>query len=1294
MDVRERRWTRLLVSSTVFLICLATAAAAFAQGQQSATLTGTVVDNVGVIPGATVTVTNSNTGGVLTATTNAEGQFRLVSLQPGPYTLRVNMDGFRQIEIANLQLSAGEVRNLTNENLTLTAGGVTETVNVTAEVTPVQTTSSALQKNLTSDLLTTVQVKGRDIFGLLKILPGVVDSRNERDFAAWNSGRNLSINGGNSLNKNTTIDGVPVGEEGGNGTTYVTPNIDSVAEVNVISSGYTAENGRMASGQVAMVTKSGTNEFKGSAWYNGRRDWMNKNDFFRIKEGAEKPFFKVDITGYSIGGPVILPGFNSRTAEKKLFFFASQEYVQDFRPTAISRFNLPTAAMRNGDFTDAFNCGDDCTAQRNADGSFASREGLSRVTLRNPFGAPDFFCAAGTGGLSGVACAGTAAATNIINPKYFDSMGRSMLNLLPTPNFVYNLGEGEAYSSNSAYDNTPERKRKNLVSRVDVVLSQQTRFSVRGLFDRDDNTARNNIMPGIGTSDNVFPGNMISGTLTQVLRPTVVNEMTIGWAHNHWGFKRKPGPLVASDYTDWYRGAYNPTIDQTLPDPPRLAPFGPYREPALRNENTDQYPYFPYTFFSGGNFAGQASIQPGGSSGPVPRWNQNYRYTLSDDLTIIKGRHSFKFGVFAERDSKTEPGSQDYAGSYNFGHNSANPLTTNIGYANALIGVFNNYNERDRRIDYDIRHWLTEGYAQDTWRITPRFTLDYGLRLTHNGGLYDVRGYNSAFDPSLYDASQAVAIYQPFCQTGVAGNVSCSTANQFARNPLTGALVNRAFVGRIVPGVGDVTNGQFTGGLPGMREGQYNGLRPLSWGPRAGFAWDIFGDGKTALRGATGVFYNLYNRSNYGFNGGPLISIQRQILQARISDISGVSAASNPGVTPQSIKAPHDLFPTQLLAGNMIAPEELQGEKHYQGNLALQRDLGFNTVVEVAWVGNFGRNYRQQKNINNVPVNAYADPANLFNREAIASDFIRRDFPGIGAINYDTTDEIGLNYNSLQLSVQRRLSAGLQMGLAYTLAKGNGMRGWDFVTEELYGEAGLRERYYGPQTTSDQGQERRHVLVVNYSYQIPTIDRPVLRWVLGGWEASGVVTALTGDPVNPTCNSEDPNGVANNDPTLSGAGVRCEYVPGQSLLSGYDPNRGLGRTLPIEDQAHFNLGAFQRPYPFGTSFNTQGVVAPGSTGNLGNVGWGVLRNPGWSNWDFTLARRLPVNIGRGGNVRLQLQFYNVFNQVQFRNMGTTFDFNGPNETGGFGGDNQNNDTGQYTQTQNPFNFGVTIRFDY
>ena len=1301
MDVRASLRARLF-GCAVLLLCVGFAAAAFAQGAQSANLTGTVVDNVGVVPGATITITNPATGAVRTGVTDAQGQFRLVALPPGQYQLKINMEGFKQIDMA-IPLQAGESRDL--QKLTLAVGGRTETVNVTAEVTPVQTSSSALQKNLSSDLLTSVQVKGRDIFGMLKIMPGVVDNAASRDFTNWASGRSLSINGGSSLFKNTTIDGVPVGEEGGNGTTHITPNIDSVAEVNIISSGYTAENGRMAAGQVVMVTKSGTNEFKGSSWYNGRRTWMNKNDFFRIKQGNAKPFFAVDLYGFSIGGPVIIPKvINSRTSQKKVFFFGSTELTRDVRPTNVQYVNLPTSLERAGDFSQTFYCASAASnpCNRDASGTILRAGGQTRLLLANPFatsGVTDFFCAPGTGGLSGVGCSGTADNTGILNSKYFNAMGRSILNVLPNPNNQYNPAVGQAFTANNASDTLPEHVRSDIVTRVDVVLSQSTRFSVRGLFDRDDNTNFNNIVPGGGSagngggSDNVFPGNLITGTVTKVIKPTVVNEVTVGFSQNHWGFKRRRGPLVASDYTDWYRGANNPMVNQILPDPPRLAPFGPYREPTQDNDNADQYPYFPYILFGGGNATNNGYISPGGSSGPQPRWNQNVRFTLSEDLSIVRGRHSFKMGFSAERNSKTEPGSQDYAGSYNFAHNGDNPLSTGNGYANAILGIFTSYTERDRRIDRENVHWLGEAYVQDTWRVNPRLTLDYGMRFTHTGSFYETRGYNSGFDPALYKASAVASLFTPYCLTGVAGNVACSSANRRALNPLTGAVVSQAFAGTVVPGSGTITNGSFTGGVPGLRPGEYDANKWMTYGPRVGFAWDVMGNGKTAIRGATGIFYNFPSCCPYPFNGGPQISVQRQVLNANISDIAEFQRTGNLAVNPQAAGFPRAYNPP--IHGNAIVPGEYEASKHYQANFAVQRDIGFSTVVEVAWVGTYGRNYYQQKSANNVPINVYANPANLFNNEAKAADFLRRDYKGLGALNFVTSDTVGLNYNSLQVSVQRRLAQGLQMGLAYTLAKGESTSpgAWDFMTEELFGEQGLRDRYLGPRTASDQGLERRHVLVFHYSYQIPTLNLPIVKYILAGWEASGVTTMVTGDPINPSCGTGSGiSGIANNDPSLTGVGSRCELVPGQSAFSGFDANPT--GSAAFEDQLHFNPAAFQRPLPTNTSFTANGVLGPGALGNLGNAQWGMLRNPGWSNWDFALSRRLPIKVGRGGNVRLQMQFYNLFNQVEFNTMNAAFSFTSANATGGFGGGNTNSNTGKYTNVQNPFNFGVTIRFDY
>jgi hypothetical protein len=182
----------------------------------------------------------------------------------------------------------------------------------------------------------------------------------------------------------------------------------------------------------------------------------------------------------------------------------------------------------------------------------------------------------------------------------------------------------------------------------------------------------------------------------------------------------------------------------------------------------------------------------------------------------------------------------------------------------------------------------------------------------------------------------------------------------------------------------------------------------------------------------------------------------------------------------------------------------------------------------------------------------------------------------------------------------------------------------------------------------------------------------VLSHVLRDWEASGVSTFMTGSNVNPSC-GEDLSGIANNDPSLTGVGVRCELVPGQDLNdTGANP---VDPTITHDAfRPHFNLGALRRPLPV----NGQG--------NLGNAAQGLLRHPGWQNWDFTLARRIPVNIGRGGSLRVQAQFYNVFDMVQFQRLAASYTFTNNGNT--------NTTTGEYDQAINPFNFGITLRMDY
>jgi hypothetical protein len=252
------------------------------------------------------------------------------------------------------------------------------------------------------------------------------------------------------------------------------------------------------------------------------------------------------------------------------------------------------------------------------------------------------------------------------------------------------------------------------------------------------------------------------------------------------------------------------------------------------------------------------------------------------------------------------------------------------------------------------------------------------------------------------------------------------------------------------------------------------------------------------------------------------------------------------------------------------------------------------------------------------------------------------------------------------------------MGMAYTLAKGEGYTGYDPYTDEIGGEAAIRARYWGP--TSD---DRRHNLRINYSYDIPSFtEMPVVKQLLKDWQVSGITSLLSGQAITPTCSSNNA-GINNTNPSLTdGITSRCELT-GEPIFSGYtvDPN------VAFADQPHFNLAAFRMPQP------------NGSVGNFGNTPVGILRHPTWHEWDITLSRRFPINLGgrRNSGIKFQLQAYNVFNEVQFTNMNAAFTFTGTNNSV-----LNSANTGKYVATGTglaagtiaPRVLGMTVRLDW
>src|SRR4030095_13397502 len=202
--------------------------------------------------------------------TNEVGLFRFAALPPGTYTVKVEVSGFKTVTVNDLLLTSGEVREV--GKLVMEVGGQAETVTVTAEVTPVQVSTSARKAAITSDDINKIQMKGRDSYGMFALVPGVMDTNFSRDFTNWESAKQTTINGAPVNNKNLMIDGIGVMDEGGTGNAYVNPNLDAVGEIQIIANGYTAENGKTNGGSINFITKSGTSRVGGFGWFNAPRE--------------------------------------------------------------------------------------------------------------------------------------------------------------------------------------------------------------------------------------------------------------------------------------------------------------------------------------------------------------------------------------------------------------------------------------------------------------------------------------------------------------------------------------------------------------------------------------------------------------------------------------------------------------------------------------------------------------------------------------------------------------------------------------------------------------------------------------------------------------------------------------------------------------------------------------------------------------------------------------------------------------------------------------------------------------
>src|SRR4051794_15622479 len=347
---------RLRKTAQLCRVLLLTAACLVGQ-TVSSSIYGTVLDPANaVIPNATVTLTDENTGSVRNVVSDNSGLFRFLNVPPGSYRVAIEAAGFKSLAQTNIMVSANETRDV--GKLALSIGNTSEKISVVAEAAVIQLASSEKSQLVDGKQLNDITLKGRDMFGYLKLVPGVIDTNWNRNVTDPGAINNIVINGNNALYKNFTVDGITDMDTGSNSTIHYEPNIDAIQELKVLTSNYQAEFGRNSGGTITIVTKSGTQQFHGTAAWNHRHEAWNANSWTNNKNGlnalgqevSPRSKYRFNVETYSIGGPVFIPKvFN--TEKKKLFFFWSQEYTGQFVPGGAQTKYTPTLLERGGDFS-------------------------------------------------------------------------------------------------------------------------------------------------------------------------------------------------------------------------------------------------------------------------------------------------------------------------------------------------------------------------------------------------------------------------------------------------------------------------------------------------------------------------------------------------------------------------------------------------------------------------------------------------------------------------------------------------------------------------------------------------------------------------------------------------------------------------------------------------------------------------------------------------------------------------------------------------------------------------------
>jgi hypothetical protein len=1169
-----------LVWILVLLLMICVSADVLAQ--VTASITGTVTDPSGAaVTNAQVSVTDPEKGVTRAATTNDSGDYLFAALPIGSYNLIVAAQGFKRYEAKGVVLRVGQKARA---DISLQVGATKETVEVQGEnVATVETQSSELTGVVTGKEINQLELNGRNFAQLVTLVPGVSNQSGQDEGLVGVQGNvAFSVNGGRTEYNNWELDGGDNLDNGSNTSMNVYPSLDAIAEFKVLTSNYGAQYGRNGSGTVEVETKSGTNQFHGDAYEFLRNDFFNARNYFN---SGPVPEYKKHDYGYTIGGPVYIPGVYNKNRDKT-FFFWSQEWRKERVPAASNVTQVPTTAERMGNFNDV--CpGPNCP--------------LEPSLLDN--GAPN-------------PLAGQPFPGNIV-PIDTAHGADALEALIPPP-----TSESGGTATWQAFPILPTTWREELI-RVDHNFDSKWRGMFRYIHDSWATVYPNPLwtnqasFPTIQTNFNGPSVGMVA-RLTATLSPTLLNE------------------FVASYTTDHIT----------------LGLVGPWQRPASMS-----WGLFPNggggkvagIGLNGGPFNGIGEDPGYIPNGPL---NSNPTYSYRDNVTKIVGKHNLQFGAYFTAAQKNEIPQPSVSTNGLLTFDASNTaVTTGNPFADLLIGSISQFQQQKAVIKTYNRYKIFEPYFQDDWHATRRLTLNLGLRVSFFGEQHE-RHHNAwNWDPTRYVPG--------------ASNLNPDGTLAAGANQLNGW---------VQCGVGGIPDGCSKNHL----------VNPA---PRIGFAFDPKGDGKWAVRGGYGVFFEHMNSTEAGT--GALEPQNPLTLTTSVTNIRGYG-----NLVPQT-------GGTQTPLSVLSIANKLQWPYVQQWHFDVQHEIVKNTVATLAYVGSKGTHLSREFDLNQVhstplsqnpyqlhepmgvttvvatglptecgtttdqfgvPIDGTTPLSNTpipYGGPGVLSPAVNagiavcgvkadlfRPYQGVGGITRkDQT--ASSNYNGLQLAVRHTIG-GLALNLAYTYSHSidDASSGLDQYLPDTYNLNASR---------ASSNFDQRHLFSLSYVYDLPLFKGKGLRdKVLGGWQWSGITIVQTGSPFSVINGGSggipgDNSGVSNT-LTLSASYPDLAGNPKSGITQV--PGTGFGPAL-------YNPGAFVAP---------RGLT-------FGDTPRNFLNNPRRTNFDMALFKHFAIT------ERFRLEFraeaFNIFNHTEFSWLGggqgsaasNSAASNNTNSTGCYGGVN-------------------------